>query len=73
MRLDVVFKLKENKKLYDYVRKNSIWFKYLNRDPNNFNKLLSEFKKVERINKTNKVSETIDSIDMVSNILKVLE
>lgn len=73
MQLDVMFKIKQDKKLYTYLRKNSIWYKYLNRNPANYSKFLDEYKKVNRINKTNKISDTIDNIDMVSNILKVLE
>ncbi len=73
MQLDIMFKIKQDAKLYAYLRKNSIWYKYLNRDPNNYKMLLEEYKKVNRINKTNKISETIENLDMVSNILKVLE
>lgn len=73
MQLDIMFKIKNDPKHYAYLRKNSIWYKYLNRNPENYSKFLEEYKKVNRINKTNKISETIDNIDMVSNILKVLE
>ena len=73
MQLNLMFKIKQDKKLYAYLRKNSVWYKYLNRKEDNYKIFLEEYKKVNRINKTNKISETIDSLDMVSNILKVLE
>jgi len=73
MELNILFKIKQNEKLYQYLRQNSLWYKYLNRDSKNYKMLLEEYKKVNRIKTTNKINETIDNIDMVSSILKVLE
>jgi len=73
MELNVLNKIKSNKKHYDFLRSHSYWYKYLNRNPDNFKKFLSEYKKYSRETTTNKVNDTINNIDMVTNILKVLE
>ena len=73
MELDVIYKIKNNKKHYDFLRTHSYWYKYLNRDSNNYKEFISEYKKYNRETTTNKVNDTINNIDMVTNILKVLE
>ena len=73
MELDLLFKIKNNKKHYDYLRTHSYWYKYLNRDSNNYKVFINEYKKYNREMTTNKVNDTINNIDMVTNILKVLE
>lgn len=73
MELSVLNKIKSNKKYYDFLRSHSYWYKYLNRNPDNLKKFLSEYKKYSRETTTNKVNDTINNIDMVTNILKVLE
>ena len=49
MQLDIMFKIKQDAKLYAYLRKNSIWYKYLNRNPNNYKMLVEEYKKLTRL------------------------
>ena len=68
-----MYKIKQDKKQYDYLRRNSYWYKYLNRDPNNYKKFLSAYKNNSRNETTNKVNNTINNISMVTNILKVIE
>lgn len=73
MELDLLYKIKNEKKHYDYLRTHSYWYKYLNRDSNNYKIFINEYKKYNREMTTNKVNDTINNIDMVTNILKVLE
>lgn len=73
MELDLLYKIKSNKKHYDYLRSHSYWYKYLNRDSNNYKMFINEYKKFNREMTTNKVSDTINNIDMFTNILKVIE
>ena len=73
MELGIIYKIKQDKKEYDYLRQNSYWYKYLNRDPNNYKVFLDSYKKHSRNEKTNKVNDTINNIDTVANILKVIE
>ena len=73
MELNVLNKIKSEKKYYDFLRSHSYWYKYLNRDPKSIKQFIDAYKKYSRLTTTNKVSDTINSIDMVTNILKVLE
>ena len=72
MELSIIYKIKSEKKHYDYLRSHSYWYKYLNRDPNNYKNFINEYKKYNRNEPTNKVNDTISNIDMVTNILKAL-
>lgn len=73
MELNTLYKIKSEKKYYNYLRSHSYWYKYLNRNPDNFKEFINEYKKFSRKTTTNKVNDTINNIDMVTNILKVLE
>lgn len=73
MELNIIYKIKQAKKQYDYLRTHSYWYKFLNRDPNNYKEFINAYKKYNRYVTTNKVNDTINNIDMVTNILKVLE
>ena len=73
MELNIIYKIKENKKQYDYLRTHSYWYKLLNRDPKNYKEFLLSFKKYDRSVKTNKINDTINNIDTLTNILKVMD
>ena len=36
MSLELQYKIKSNPMYHEFIRQNSIWYKYLNRNPNNF-------------------------------------
>ncbi len=73
MELNILYKIKSEKKHYDFLRSHSIWYKYLNRDPNNYKDFLNAYKKYSREETTSKINNTINNIDMIANIIKVLE
>ena len=73
MELNIIYKIKQDKKQYDYLRTHSYWYKYLNRDPNNYQKFIKEYKKYNRTTTTNKFNDTINNIDMIASILKTIE
>ena len=73
MELGLIYKIKSEKKHYDFLRSHSIWYKYLNRNPSNYKAFLDDYKKFNRTETTMKINNTINSIDLVANILKVLE
>ena len=73
MKLSVQFKLKENPNYLRYLRQNSYWYKYLNRDPRNFKNFEEEVKKVYKLTKVDKISKTLDTIDMLEKLLVTLK
>ena len=73
MELSLIYKIKQDKKQYDFLRSHSYWYKYLNRDPKYYKDFLNTYKKYNREVTTNKVNDTINNIDMLTNILKVID
>ena len=72
MERNIMYKIKSEKKHYDYLRTHSYWYKYLNRDSKYYKDFIESYKKFNRNEMTNKFSDTINNIDMVTNILKVI-
>lgn len=73
MELSIIYKIKQDKKHYNYLRMHSYWYKILNRNPKNYKDFIDAYKKYNRNVTTNKVNDTINNIDMVTNILKIIE
>ena len=73
MDLETQYKIKSDPRLQRFIRENSYWYKYLNRDSKFYKDFIDAYKKYKREVTTNKVSDTISNIDMVANILKVLD
>ena len=65
-------KLESDPKMMMYLKQNSQWYKYLNRNPLNYNKFVSHMKEKYKVRATDKINTAIDNIDTVSSILKVL-
>ena len=73
MRLDVQMKLQKDTKMLGYLKENSHWYKYLNRNALNYDLFVKTMKEQYKIRATDKISDVVDSIDVVSNILNVLK
>ena len=72
MRIDVLMKLHSDPKMSNYLKQNSNWYKYLNRNPLNYNNFTKTMKEKYKLKVTDKVNKAIENIDTVSSILKVL-
>ena len=73
MELDIMYKIKQDKKHYDYLRSHTYWYKYLNRGSSYYKEFLNSyknFKKNDKINKTNNILETVDTVNSILKILK---
>ena len=73
MELDLIMKIKNDKKMYDLLKLNSYWIKDLNRDPNNYKRFVQEMKTKNRLRATDKISDAIDNIDLITGILDTLK
>lgn len=73
MEFELYNKIKSNPKIYDLLKQNSYYIKYLNRDPNYYKTFLSEIKKKYKLRATDKINEAMDNIDLVSSILETLK
>lgn len=72
MEISTLLKIKENPKLYLFLTDNSYFYRLLNRDSNNYEILVKEFKKYRKEIYSNKINDTIDNIDTISDIIKLM-
>ena len=54
MKLDVQFKIKNNYLLQKYIRENSYWYKYLNRNPGLLSEMEREMKEKYKLTASDK-------------------
>lgn len=73
MHLDLIMKIKNDKKMYELLKLNSYWIKDLNRDPNNYKRFVAEMKTKYRLRTTDKISDAIDNIDLITAVLDNLK
>ena len=73
MELNTQYYLKNNKKMYDYLKLNSNYFKSLNRDGANIKKFENDMKEKYKIRASDKLNDVIDNIDLVSSMLNVFK
>ena len=65
-------KFKEDKKMYQYLKDNSYYYKELNRDPLFYKKFVSNMKELYHERVIDKVSNAVSSIDLIEGIIKAL-
>ena len=73
MNLDLQFKIKNDKNLLNYLRQNSNWYKYLNRNPKNFDNFVSEMREVYKLRPTDKFNNFVEKLDLISSFINVLK
>ncbi len=73
MTIDVQFKIKENENYLKYLRQNSYWYKYLNRNQKNFSKFEEEVKREYKLTKTDRVIKTLETIEMMEKVISTLK
>ena len=73
MTLDLQFKIKDNPNYLKYLRQNSFWYKYLNRDPENFKFFEEEVKKNYKLTKADKIMRTLETIEMMEKVMATLK
>jgi len=72
MSLELQFKLKNDPNYLKYLRENSNWYKYLNRDNAYFEKFVEEVKTAYKLRPVDRISKAISTFDMVSTLLSSL-
>lgn len=73
MKLEVYMKLQNNPKMLNYLKLNSEWYKYLNRNPMNYDKFINSMKEKYKIRTSDKINNVIDNMDTISSILNILK
>ncbi len=72
MDLNLQKKILETPKMYQYLKENSYWMKYLNRDPMLYKTFEGKMKELYHERTTDKISDVIDNIDLISGVLNSL-
>ena len=73
MTLEIQFKLKNNPNYLKYLRQNSFWYKYLNRDPENYKFFAEKVKKDYKLTKADKIIRTLETIEMMEKVIATLK
>ncbi|MBE6161279.1 MAG: hypothetical protein E7158_03565 [Firmicutes bacterium] len=73
MKTEIWMKLENDPKMSNYLKINSEWYKYLNRNPINYQKFVNAMKEKYKIRTSDKINSVIDNIDTVSSILNILK
>jgi len=73
MELELQKKLIDTPKMYQYLKENSYWIKYLNRNPDAYKEFQEKMKELYHERATDKLSDAIDNIDLISTVLSSLK
>lgn len=72
MRLDILYKIKEDPNQIRFLRENSYWYKYLNRSPIYYKDFIHDMKNKYKLNPTDKINRVINNINMLKNLLDII-
>lgn len=73
MNMGSIIKINNNPIQKQFLRENSYWYKYLNRNSKYYQNFLNDMKIKYKMTTTDKINKAIDSINMLSNFLEVLK
>ena len=73
MRVDILFKVRNNPHLYRYLRENSYWYKYLNRDPSSIRLMEEEMKKRYKLTTADKINDIGSKLDLISSFIQLMK
>ena len=69
MKIEVLNKLKEDKKYLSFLRENSNWYKELNRNSENLDLFIKKMKEKYKLRTIDKVDNIVNSVDIITKIL----
>ena len=72
MQVETRLKIKSDPNLYRYLRENSYWYKYLNRNPIFIKQLEEEMKEKYRLRSVDKKENISNAIKMMESFLEIM-
>lgn len=72
MVLEVQKKILETPKMYQYLKENSFYIKYLNRDPTFYNQFVKNMRELYHDRVTDKIGDALDNLDLITHVLSSL-
>ena len=73
MSINLHYKIKNNLMYQKFLRENSIWYKYLNRNPLSFNDFISDMKDKYELKPSDRLNKVLNNISLIQNFLDVLK
>lgn len=73
MDLETQYKIKSDLRLQRFIRENSYWYKYLNRDPYLFKDFYNDMLDKYKLTRKDKLNKVLDNINMIQSFLDVLK
>lgn len=73
MQLDLQYRIKQDEKQIMFLRENSYWYKYLNRNNKYYKEFVDDMKDKYKLKPTDKINKMMDNINMVRTFLDILK
>ncbi len=73
MKLAILMNINKDPKQKQFLRENSYWYKYLNRNSNSFKFFEEDMKAKYKLTTVDKINKTIDNINMLQGFLDVFK
>ena len=72
MNIETLNRIRQNPNNIKFLRENSYWYKYLNRNPLYIKEFENQMKKEYKLTTEDKINKMVDRLDMVSKIMDIL-
>ncbi len=73
MKLDIQMRINQDPIQKKFLRENSYWYKYLNRNPIYYKQFIDDMKDKYKLKTTDKLNKMMDNLEMVRTFLEVLK
>lgn len=73
MRIELQQQINQDERLKMFLRENSFWYKYLNRDQNYFKDFVYDMKDKYELKTTDKLNKMLNNITMLQSFLDVFK
>ena len=73
MKIDLQYKINSDYNYIKFLRENSYWYKYLNRDPIYFKDFVIDMKDKYGLNFSDKFNKMLDNINMLQMFIDVMK
>lgn len=73
MQLDLQYRIKQDEKQIMFLRENSYWYKYLNRNPNLLTEMEKEMKEKYKLTTSDKINNISEKLDLIRTFMNVMK
>jgi len=73
MNLELQYKINADVNQKKFLRENSMWYKYLNRNSTYYKNFIEDMKDKYKLKPADKIAKAVDNINMINTFLDVLK